>query len=608
MHRFFTTIGSVIRSRLRMGAFAAASAIRPQNASYAPIGLAIRPIPPLVLMAASKSQKQEMSDSENDDDEDEDDDDDDPGSAEFQHGPDLLLRKAIASYDQNSMFMLKFGNVKVDKERECYSGYIISDDLGKIWGNQIVLPGGKKKKLTADERGKIVAMGLGEGKVLSGHTICIEQTAWWAEKSKFSLLRTLCVHTPSVYLIIMDHLGKHMDAIWDKEMATNGFVVAPGAAGHTPTTQMNDMDLNGFYNKGLEHLNNKWMLTCKPNTVPTWSECVQMQLSIAKAYNATPRCLEITSNDYDEAGYTLNFDGSNKEKFLKRSFDKLLKNMNDTWIGTHISPDVLSGGLDIDTCSIDEILALGDKRGRKKNNVQGKRTDFAFSRDEWDEQIELHLAVEEKESFMTRDNLNEFIESLFAESEQIAKHIEKEFKFDKLSDSGRRDILPKVTRYTREYCGEYEAKLQAQRQKAFRKHFHDVGEDANDWSTDWAEGGLDISSYVMKPKTRADTIEKTLASGGLWSKKRHGKMKPNKKSSHFIQQKSIVKMFEKISIRNTIANRNKGGGGGSNNHNHNSDAQNSVIEIREPPKKKRRKNKNKSNAAQTSLDQFWKKK
>eukprot|EP01084_Bolivina_argentea_P031209 57780_1 len=182
---------------------------------------------------------------------------------------DIILQKAMEEFSSDGLFMIKFGKTPRDKERECYAGFIITEDTGKIFGNQLVFPGCKSMKLPKAALYALNKIGLYEGHTFKSHTLTIEQTAWWAEKSKRHLLHTLLKHISGVKILTMDHLGKNMDLNWAIKLAENGYIVAPGAAGETPSTQINDMNCNGFYDKGVVHLNNVWSITSQPNTIPT---------------------------------------------------------------------------------------------------------------------------------------------------------------------------------------------------------------------------------------------------------------------------------------------------------------------------------------------------
>eukprot|EP01084_Bolivina_argentea_P247512 414078_1 len=51
---------------------------------------------------------------------------------------DILLNKAMEEFSGDGFMMIKLGKTPRDKERECYAGFIITEDTGKIFGNQLV--------------------------------------------------------------------------------------------------------------------------------------------------------------------------------------------------------------------------------------------------------------------------------------------------------------------------------------------------------------------------------------------------------------------------------------------------------------------------------------
>ena len=132
---------------------------------------------------------------------------------------DVVLQKAMLELKSDSIFMIKLGITPIDKERECYSGFIITTDIGSVHGEQMVFPGGKSMKLPKQETEALARRGFVEGVVKDGIALCVEQTAWWAEKCKRMLLHTLLSEIPNIKIFIVDHLGKHMDKIWAVSLA-----------------------------------------------------------------------------------------------------------------------------------------------------------------------------------------------------------------------------------------------------------------------------------------------------------------------------------------------------------------------------------------------------
>ena len=140
---------------------------------------------------------------------------------------DVQLQLAKEQVKSDSLFIIKLGSTPRDKERDCYSGFIITSDAGRIIGNQLAFPGGKSCKLSTKVRSELAKIGVVEGKVINCMSLCVEQTAWWAEKAKDLLLITFLTPTSSIKILILDHLGKHMDLNWCVALAKHGYILAP---------------------------------------------------------------------------------------------------------------------------------------------------------------------------------------------------------------------------------------------------------------------------------------------------------------------------------------------------------------------------------------------
>eukprot|EP01084_Bolivina_argentea_P035389 65647_1 len=115
------------------------------------------------------------------------------------------IRAAVLNGDT----VIKQGKKKIINERNCYASMLFTSDEGKIVLNQVVIPGGKKKKLSKAVTENLVKLGLSEGVENGPVVVVVEVGAWWGNKGMIQLGRyKSLINNGLVYICIADHQKK----------------------------------------------------------------------------------------------------------------------------------------------------------------------------------------------------------------------------------------------------------------------------------------------------------------------------------------------------------------------------------------------------------------
>lgn len=144
-------------------------------------------------------------------------------------------------------------------------------------------------------------------------------------------------------------------------------------------------------------------------------------------------------------------------------------------------------------------------------------------------------------------------------------------------------------------CGLYIAKKQKERVEKLNKYFYEIGS-KNQSNQDNDKNGCDISDIILDPDAKLTYVSNNLLARGVWSQKRKGILKGNKKSTSLITQPSIKNAFKNVELQNKIKENNRNllqhqynvlhdkSGNDNNNHNKNTHE----PDPQEPPRKKLR--------------------
>ena len=73
----------------------------------------------------------------------------------------------------------------------------------------MILPGGKNKKLPQKDNKYLGDIGIPEGVLKHNTVVCVERSAWWADKAISQLPAYKVFRVQDVHIIVVDHLTKH---------------------------------------------------------------------------------------------------------------------------------------------------------------------------------------------------------------------------------------------------------------------------------------------------------------------------------------------------------------------------------------------------------------
>eukprot|EP01084_Bolivina_argentea_P035391 65649_1 len=215
------------------------------------------------------------------------------------------IRAAVLNGDT----VIKQGKKKIINERNCYASMLFTSDEGKIVLNQVVIPGGKKKKLSKAVTENLVKLGLSEGVENGPVVVVVEVGAWWGNKGMIQLGRyKSLINNGLVYICIADHLTKHQGQAFVDTLENQLKTVAYGAATYTCVTQPNDLTANSLLDEGVKCFSEHYILTNGSDIVPSWDIICNLQLTLTNTINETPTYTAAIAKDYSRGGYTLDYE------------------------------------------------------------------------------------------------------------------------------------------------------------------------------------------------------------------------------------------------------------------------------------------------------------
>ena len=461
---------------------------------------------------------------------------------------------------------------------------MICNDRTGIDGLQLVFPGGKSKTLSKQDAKELASLKLYDGRKYQIFALSIEQTNWWAEKSKFNLCQTLLPKINVAKIFIVDHLGKHRDLCWVKKLAQNGYAYCLGACGQTAVTQMNDMNCNGYYDLGIKHCNAEWAANNPLTDVPSIAKCAEWQMNITNAINGTPSCIAQICSDYDIAGYAQPFDGSKVNEFLSNVLKTLNRKNNKSLLSQLLPTQVIEQTINVDTCDFYVIFSLKHKSSYK-STATGKRT-LKMNRAEMDDEIYNFYQQQRKldNNCISRDELNEWLRALFKTSDRLKNELYEKYKWNEWSDEGKLAHLEEIVLKTTDYVVDHVQQQQKQRQSDLEKKYIQINMIQNE-----DDGKDDLDEYIVSLQKKYEYTKKKLESNGNYSFKNKGTFKINRKSRNITNQPRISDAFKRVETLNAQNQQNIQKvmddhimlRGGSNHRNHNQ-------KVRSPPNKKQK--------------------
>eukprot|EP01084_Bolivina_argentea_P035388 65646_1 len=457
------------------------------------------------------------------------------------------IRAAVLNGDT----VIKQGKKKIINERNCYASMLFTSDEGKIVLNQVVIPGGKKKKLSKAVTENLVKLGLSEGVENGPVVVVVEVGAWWGNKGMIQLGRyKSLINNGLVYICIADHLTKHQGQAFVDTLENQLKTVAYGAATYTCVTQPNDLTANSLLDEGVKCFSEHYILTNGSDIVPSWDIICNLQLTLTNTINETPTYTAAIAKDYSRGGYTLDYEighdseddkllhgvefGGN-ESFLAGLFPKGVQELIEKYGSPFDAPGA-------------EIAELCKKAGRK--DTPDGYAHFHPSVVQLEGYIkEFEKGIISEQKFPLEDKkiwLNQRREQIDIYYDKIIK---EDPKYCDLSIDGLTKHAPAISAAVRALIAETAIKKQKLRLEKLQETYNELHAMDNNADDDYAFGGTDLNDLYFSIKSKKKYLEKQMKSRGLWSHKKRG-IPNSKKQDDILNQPLISQAFAIVQYNN----------------------------------------------------------
>eukprot|EP01084_Bolivina_argentea_P292339 502551_1 len=431
----------------------------------------------------------------------------------------------------NSPLLLNQGYEKLSNERNCYCSMLFTDDSGKIPLNQLCVPGGKKAKLSKENRQELLKYGLKVGHEKDNFVVCVENSSWWGDIG-LRMLKTypsLNCTDGLMYILIVDHLTKHQGSVFVTTLENIRKCVAFGAATHTHNVQINDLGINGVCDYCVKSYSNRFVLKFGKGKVPSWAQLCFLHYKLTQVINNSPKYQSMIRGHYTVGGYTLSIDNDEKdEKFL----DGLQFKPPKAYLNQFFNEDIIKATEQYGSpwhapASVIKKLKLktGSKTappGHIKWNPSKPEIRELMSEFEKAQAGKVVFGIEDKKCWLNgrRKQVKIYHKVL----------IEDNPKYNKLNAQGLIENRGDISADARQLIAANKAQKEKIRKEKLGEYAKKFMEEEKNGTKEYVEGGDDLSHVFWSIASRQKYLSKTFQAKGIWSSKKMGNVNRSKRN------------------------------------------------------------------------------